>query len=342
MAYVSLNKLDIQTKETVIGAANELLSASDKLFDKEPFFSNFDGNAQLATLPNQFHHANAICLVRAAVIAYKGEKLQQYETERSPEQADYHFYENQKTNSQAFTALYPNDLIVSFRGTQTDDFRDQIGDMLTNIQVSKDSFENGKQTIAHYKVHSGFQKALLSLWDDEGLGNYIVDCLQKHSTIKVWFTGHSLGGALATIASARLLNLGDGEHFYSNRIGGLYTIGQPRVGDANFAEALSKELGENRITRMVNNNDIVTMIPFWKFSHIHGRRYISSNGELKHKFTNSDIRNDRIKGILIFIFWYGIKYALNRFIGLKIKSKSIIADHDKYGYLAAIRKSLNK
>ncbi|MFZ2143107.1 MAG: lipase family protein, partial [Xanthobacteraceae bacterium] len=68
----------------------------------------------------------------------------------------------------------------------------------------------------------------------------------------VWVTGHSLGGAVALIAAARLK---------MKSIKPLvHTFGQPRVGLGDFAERYAMELPE-RLWRFVNQSDIVTRVP---------------------------------------------------------------------------------
>ena len=76
----------------------------------------------------------------------------------------------------------------------------------------------------------------------------------------VWVTGHSLGAALATLATIRLTNDGI-------PVNGLYTYGCPRVGEVKF-RSLFEENVTARAYRLVNNNDIVARIPipgFFRF-----------------------------------------------------------------------------
>ncbi len=69
----------------------------------------------------------------------------------------------------------------------------------------------------------------------------------------VWVAGHSLGGALAVIASARL-KIKTGVSALT------HTYGQPAVGLNDFAERYSVELPQ-RLWRFVNQSDIVTRVP---------------------------------------------------------------------------------
>ena len=69
----------------------------------------------------------------------------------------------------------------------------------------------------------------------------------------VWVTGHSLGGALALVAAARL-------KMKTGVAPLLHTYGQPAVGLNDFAERFSIEL-PGRLWRFVNQSDIVTRVP---------------------------------------------------------------------------------
>ncbi|CAM9276656.1 unnamed protein product [Ectocarpus sp. 12 AP-2014] len=63
----------------------------------------------------------------------------------------------------------------------------------------------------------------------------------------MYIAGHSLGGALATVAAARL------SYVDNMDIAGVYTIGSPRLNDGTPLK--------DKYFRCRNNNDIVTRIP---------------------------------------------------------------------------------
>jgi hypothetical protein len=69
----------------------------------------------------------------------------------------------------------------------------------------------------------------------------------------VWVAGHSLGGALAVLAAARL-------KMKTGVSALLHTYGQPAVGLNDFAERYSAELPQC-LWRFVNQSDIVTRVP---------------------------------------------------------------------------------
>ena len=100
-------------------------------------------------------------------------------------------------------------------------------------------------------VHTGFYEALSSVWDQ------LMMRLEEHGARRksLWITGHSLGGALGTLVAAtfglQLVNMG---------FNGVYTFGQPRIGNVEFAKNFNHRLGAKAF-RFVNKNDIVTRIP---------------------------------------------------------------------------------
>lgn len=100
-------------------------------------------------------------------------------------------------------------------------------------------------------VHHGFAEALESVYPA------VRDTLAGYRTNgqSVWFTGHSLGGALAMLAGARM-------YLEEPRLAadGVYTYGQPRTCDRLLATAYNKGF-RNRMYRFVNNNDVVPQMP---------------------------------------------------------------------------------
>jgi triacylglycerol lipase len=73
--------------------------------------------------------------------------------------------------------------------------------------------------------------------------------------------GHSLGGALATLAALHCAESGYGAPE-------LYTFGSPRVGFASVAQRVTAAIGAARIHRVAHSADPVPMIPLWPFVHV--------------------------------------------------------------------------
>jgi hypothetical protein len=145
--------------------------------------------------------------------------------------------------SHAFLALDANNklAILSFRGTDKDDPTDLADDLNTVPQLWQ----------GRGKVHSGFAQALQEVWPA------IEAALHDLNEYQLLFTGHSLGAAMATLASSL------------QKPRALYTIGSPRVGDQAFVDSL-QEL-ENH--RYVDCCDLVTRVPpeVLGYTHIPGK-----------------------------------------------------------------------
>jgi hypothetical protein len=146
--------------------------------------------------------------------------------------------------------------IVAFRGTQPDDPHDLFD--ITNIRKIDWKFGG--------KVHRGFMDAHSRIWPK------LADTLTDLKPRKVWFTGHSLGGAIATLSM---------DHFSGDKH--LYTIGSPPVGDGEFARLFDGR-HRGRSFRYVNHVDIVVHLPtllsllVGKYSHVKERKYIDAAG----------------------------------------------------------------
>lgn len=147
-------------------------------------------------------------------------------------------------------------VIVAFRGTEPDEWQD----ILTDAKIELVPWRDGG------KVHRGFKDALDAIWPT---------LEPKLTTLaagrKVWFCGHSLGAALATLAADR---------FAATR--GVCTFGCPRVGDATFAAAFNTRLA-NKALRYVNHHDVVTHVPpplIFGYKHVDPVRFIATDGTI--------------------------------------------------------------
>jgi pimeloyl-ACP methyl ester carboxylesterase len=105
-------------------------------------------------------------------------------------------------------------------------------------------------------VHSGFARAWTSSVGrvDELLPAHALGALTVHCI------GHSLGGALATLAADHLSRRGAQVK--------LYTFGSPRVGGADFCDQLTNRVGRDNIFRVYHPADPVAMVPLFPFTHV--------------------------------------------------------------------------
>jgi triacylglycerol lipase len=215
--------------------------------------------------------------------------------------------------TQAFILADAEKIILTFRGT------DSLKDWLGNFDIDLVGGPMGG------KVHEGFARALSLVWKDIQL---TFDALKPKQVAtksdiihgdaplvkapSLWITGHSLGGALATIATARLREKDQSVH-------GLYTFGSPRVGDRDFQEEFNGDF-RSKTFRFVNKNDAVTRIPMRSlfYSHV---------GQLCYLDEDNIIHTDPS-------FWYrfvdGIKVRLEDIADLDL---STLENH-KIGYYA--------
>ncbi|HUE57678.1 MAG TPA: lipase family protein [Candidatus Udaeobacter sp.] len=143
--------------------------------------------------------------------------------------------------------------VLAFRGT-TKDLRDIVTDIKIRFYRDKEGVE----------IATGFGEAFTLV---EGEVRKTVGNLDP--SLPLYITGHSLGGALAVIASTRIRP--------SDRIAACYTFGCPRVGNTEFAEQLWKV----PVYRQVHASDIVPRLPFsFGYRHAGDLRYIKRSDKL--------------------------------------------------------------
>jgi len=155
----------------------------------------------------------------------------------------------QRKNGESLT----DDYYVIFRGTmEKDEWKENFRSEQDIFSIPDQGFENlGKVATGFIEVYTkkdpDSNSGLLSIAD---LIAKIFKQNQLPATAKIFVSGHSLGGALATMATRHLLAM--------NLKPILYSYASPRVGDQNFAEALSK----TQYYRVANSEDIVPYVAF--------------------------------------------------------------------------------
>jgi triacylglycerol lipase len=160
-------------------------------------------------------------------------------------------FNSDETDTQAFLAASGDFAVLAFRGTEVKKKKDVLTD-LRATQIA--AIEGG--------VHKGFQSAYDSVKDQ------IETCLGTlDEKMPIYITGHSLGAALATVATQNL----DQRDKFRERIAACYTFGSPRVGNRKYDRFFKAP-----IYRMVNTTDIVTVIPLliMRYVHIGDIRYL--------------------------------------------------------------------
>lgn len=208
------------------------------------------------------------------------------------------FYD--RDGAQAYRFQNKNDIVIACRGTQPAQFNDIKADLKATPVRS--------ETVGH--VHKGFKTEVDDLW------SMIKKDLERpvNRNRNLWFTGHSLGAAMTTIMASRCED--DPDMPCTQEV---YTYGSPRVGWKKYVKSLS-------IThhRYVNNNDIVTRVPFNLMGYVHhGQEHYFNAYGYERKASGWQRIKDRFRGL-----W----------MGLKSGSIDSFSDHSMDNYISNLDK----
>jgi hypothetical protein len=156
-----------------------------------------------------------------------------------------------------------------FRGSEPG----KLNDAITDARVLKMNAGPSANNAGDGSVHEGFYHALHAVWDDQ-LHDLLKD---RHGDkrLPLIVTGHSLGGALGTIAVHHLLFDGCLTNLFRHvdvlsacerdyvPVFGLYTFGSPRTGDEEFISTLTERMRtlNTKVFRFVSEQDQVSTVP---------------------------------------------------------------------------------
>jgi triacylglycerol lipase len=203
--------------------------------------------------------------------------------------------------SQAYRFRNEHDVVLACRGTEPSEWNDIQADAHATMSVVG-SLGN---------VHSGFNREVDDLWP-------LLEDALRPNTQPVWFCGHSLGGAMATICAYRCKTAS-----ISSDPQELHTFGSPRVG-------CKKYIRHAEIThyRWVHNNDVVTRVPpVWMgYRHCGNEVYLDRFGRIR-KLTGVWRSRDRWRGLLSGLFQWKI---------------DLLSDHSIKLYAGHIASALNE
>lgn len=190
---------------------------------------------------------------------------------------------SEATDTQALVLDCTDRIIVTFKGTTS------LKNLKTSLRMSHERLmtvirynADGEDEFARLrklfgqryiwgKVHKGFATAYLDV-AEEVIAR--VRALRSVKKRPVFLTGHSLGGALATICSLDLwvkLNVSRREIFVS-------TFGSPRVGNSHFA-AVYKEVVPLH-WRIVVDPDMIAKLPRVGYEHVGKKVVLTPHGEM--------------------------------------------------------------
>jgi len=205
---------------------------------------------------------------------------------------------------QVYVGTFNKDSILcAFRGTEN--LRDWLTDAnMIRVPMDLTGIQDNKRPLAHWGILRQFRSV------EKKITNYIDKELMENTEIKnIVYTGHSLGGGLATIA---LMNY---SHKYPQLKHMCVTFGAPRVGNTTFKKMFNERCCFTK--RYVNYFDPVPSLPFsLRYSHTCPSEHINVN-IIDHVDTSVSR--------FFWVMWYKIKH----WIGY---SYNPVDDHSITGY----------
>ncbi|KAF2000723.1 alpha/beta-hydrolase [Amniculicola lignicola CBS 123094] len=167
------------------------------------------------------------------------------------------FQDQFKTDVTGYVALDSSNslLIVAFRGSRTQK------NWLANIDMVSTDTDICKGCTAHHGFWTSWTEAR------SGVLGAIKNATLSYPNYKLVVVGHSLGGAIATLAAAELRA--------SGHQATLYTFGAPRVSSDTLSSFVTNQPGGN--FRLTHWNDPVPRVPpiLFGYTHISPEYYIA-------------------------------------------------------------------
>lgn len=231
------------------------------------------------------------------------------------------------SGTQAILLENETSIFLGFRGTEPT----SIKDIKSDTKATTIFCESGG------KIHSGFSEAFnqIAIEVQQALDE------TTFSQKPLFITGHSLGGALATIAAKKLTHKGG--------IAACYTFGSPRPGDVDWFTNI-----KTPIYRLVNAADPVTLLPpgseiigflawilqfipyfgksikSWLLSNFNGY-YHGGNMRYLTNCSNKDYSKVKL------LYSVSLVFRIKAFIVKKMPWQKILADHSISIYRKKLR-----
>jgi triacylglycerol lipase len=240
--------------------------------------------------------ANCARLSRAAY--YEQDRARDFCAEMGAEEC--RVVDDLSTDTQAFVAIFGSVAVVSFRGSSS------ICDFKNDAVC--DQGPSGHRI----KFHKGFARCFTGVIHD--LNTIVANIRAREECETFIFTGHSLGGALALMAGTHYAALG-------YQVSGVYTFGQPRVGNPFHACYVDEHLA-GRFFRCVHESDPVTRIPwmFGSYRHAGMELFFERSGLL------------RVNPTVLWKLWY---FVSDLYVSWVSNSEGILNDHAIENYVRA-------
>lgn len=166
----------------------------------------------------------------------------------------------ERANFSGIVLTHARQIVIAFRGTRIESH--QLLEGADLLLLNPDDFRTDGQFLKATgplggRVHQGFIRAYEAL--RPAIQQLLANVAEDN---QIWLTGHSLGGALATLAAVDLRKRSSCR---------LFSFGSPRVGDEVFAA----QLADLEHFRFVNASDWVPQVPPGWLGYVHSGTMIT-------------------------------------------------------------------
>lgn len=157
-------------------------------------------------------------------------------------------------------------IAVAFRGT------DNLSNAVQDVRIAHEEFDDMLDAFTTFtnttkvlqpRVHSGF----LGVWNAlrAPVVSKVAELRAQQPNARLMVTGHSLGGAIATLCAYTLYKEARREN-YTHPVPVVYTFGMPRVGNSVFRAEYNKRVPGT--FRVVNESDAVSHLSIMGGAHV--------------------------------------------------------------------------
>ena len=183
---------------------------------------------------------------------------------------------NNRANAKAYLVSKGNTKILTIAGTES--WKDiEVDFRVGRVRLNEDESIDPKEKIASDEIflHRGFRD-YTDLVLGDGLAERLVNSLNQNPYETLYLTGHSLGGAVATIAAIRLTDAG----IPKNQLK-VITFAAPAVGSQALANAYKDKID---LTRVLMKGDVIK-------KSLHKLGYVQFGKVLEYERTNASSKH---------------------------------------------------
>ena len=158
------------------------------------------------------------------------------------------YFEDKLTGEEAMVGVDVDSamIVMSIEGTH------DLEGTITDLEIIKTDLVGYPNAPSDAKIHRGFDRAYHAI--QRMVEEDVTALVEEYPDFPVYVTGHSLGGALATLAALDLTVLKPKIPVH------VYTFGAPRVGNDAFQLYFQSQIANS--IRVVHEKDIVPHLPF--------------------------------------------------------------------------------